>query len=117
MLDRFFSFQIFFCILYFVIECISGYEPPKPDLVELAKSYLDPESGGIGVWDGHNDLPMTYTYHDTMNQNLDKIDLYDSTLNFTETTIPWAKEGHLRGQFWSIYWSCKSNYKDGVQER
>merc|ERR1712176_1337797 len=88
-----------------IAECISGYEPPKPDLVELAKSYLDPESGGIGVWDGHNDLPMTYTYHDTMNQNLDKIDLYDSTLNFTETTIPWAKEGHLRGQFWSIYWS------------
>ena len=21
----------------------------------------------------------------------------------------------LRAQFWSIYWSCKANYKDGIQ--
>ena len=31
-----------------------------------------------------------------MDQNLDKIDLYDPMLNFTETTIPWAEEGQLR---------------------
>ena len=79
---------------YFFKECISNYEPPKADLVALANKYLTEE--GQGVWDGHNDLPMTYTYHETMDQNLDKIDLYDPTLNFTETTIPWAKEGQLR---------------------
>ena len=58
---------------------------------------------------------MTITYYNgTFDQNLNKLDLKDDTdSNLAETTIPWIKEGKLRAQFWSIYWSCSSNYKDG----
>ena len=50
-----------------------------------------------------------------MSNDLSKLDLNNETLISSETTIPLAKAGFLRGQFWSIYWSCKSNYKIGTR--
>merc|ERR1711953_734501 len=49
------------------------------------------------------------------NNDLSKVDLYKEDPLLAETTIPWIKEGKLRAQFWSIYWICKANYKDGIQ--
>jgi len=93
------------------LECLKDYTSPTEQEISRAKEMMSE----YGVIDGHNDLPMTYTYRDTMNQDLSKLDLNSATIEGSETTIPLAKEGLLRGQFWSIYWSCKSNYKDGVQ--
>ncbi|CBY41063.1 unnamed protein product [Oikopleura dioica] len=80
---------------------------------------------------------MTYTYLKPKNQvnlasysspyffeDLSKINLYEreppgqTDPNIwpqnSQTTIPLAKEGKLRAQFWSIYWGCSANGKDAV---
>lgn len=97
-------------------ECIIDYESPTSDMVKRAKEIMSE----VGVFDGHNDLPMSYTYDVTndyaeMSNDLSKIDLYNETNKASQTTIPLAEKGSLKGQFWSIYWSCKANYKDGIQ--
>lgn len=93
-------------------ECLKDYKPPSSESLKKAKEYLEE----YGVFDGHNDLPLTITYYNnTMNNDLSKVDLYQEDPLLAETTIPWIKEGKLRSQFWSIYWSCKANYKDGIQ--
>jgi len=93
-------------------ECLKDYKPPTAESLKKAKEYLEE----YGVFDGHNDLPMTITYYGDMNNDLSKLDLYNDTdSGLAETNIPWIKEGKLRAQFWSIYWSCKANYKDGIQ--
>ena len=44
------------------------------DTLQKANQYLDE----YGVFDGHNDLPMTITYYNkTFDQNLSKVDLYE----------------------------------------
>ncbi|CAG5087596.1 Oidioi.mRNA.OKI2018_I69.PAR.g11581.t1.cds [Oikopleura dioica] len=101
-------------------DCIKDYQSPSADALQKANRYLE----GHGVFDGHNDLPMTYTYLTPKNQDLSKINLYEreppgqSDPNIwpqnSQTTIPLAKEGQLRAQFWSIYWGCSSNGKDAV---
>ena len=80
--------------------------------MSLANTYLSE----YGVFDGHNDLPMTITYYDgSFDQNLKKIDLNIDSEKLAQTSVPKAKEGKLRAQFWSVYWDCASNYKDGIQ--
>ena len=122
-------------------ECLKNYSSPKTDAVDKAKRYLD----GHGVFDGHNDLPLTYTYLKPKNQvniqtfenvfdrslsnsnfskDLNKINLYEREPpgqpdpnvwpQNSQTTIPLAKEGKLRAQFWSVYWGCSANGKDAV---
>ena len=64
--------------------------------LKKAKEYLEE----YGVFDGHNDLPMTITYYNnTMNNDLSKVDLYKEDPLLAETTIPWIKEGKLRKVF------------------
>jgi len=101
-------------------ECLKDYSSPSNDALNKAHKYLE----GHGVFDGHNDLPMTYTYLKPKNQDLSKIDLYEREPpgqpdpnvwpQSSQTTIPLAKEGKLRAQFWSIYWGCSANGKDAV---
>ena len=69
-----------------------------------------------GVFDGHNDLPYSVThYNDTFDQNLSKLDLRIDDPLLSHTTIPKIEKGKLRAQYWSIYWDCEANYKDGIQ--
>ena len=64
--------------------------------LKKAKEYLEE----YGVFDGHNDLPMTITYYNnTMNNDLSKVDLYKEDPLLAETTIPWIKAGKLRKVF------------------
>jgi hypothetical protein len=121
-------------------ECLKDYSSPSADAIAKAHKYLE----GHGVFDGHNDLPLTYTYLKPKNQvdhlnfewfliqlfhlyifkDLSKVDLYEREppgqpdanvwLQNSQTTIPLAKEGKLRAQFWSIYWGCSANGKDAV---
>jgi len=114
-------------------ECLKDYTSPSNDALNKAHKYLE----GHGVFDGHNDLPMTYTYLKPKNQvnlasysspyffeDLSKINLYEREPpgqpdpniwpQNSQTTIPLAKEGKLRAQFWSIYWGCSANEKDAV---
>ena len=79
--------------------------------MDKANQYLD----SYGVFDGHNDLPMTITYYDDMNQDLSKVDLTIDDPKLAHTTLPKIHKGKLRAQFWSIYWDCEANYKDGIQ--
>ena len=66
---------------------------PSPESLKKAKEYLEE----YGVFDGHNDLPMTITYYNnTMNNDLSKVDLYKEDPLLAETTIPWIKAGKLR---------------------
>ena len=77
------------------------------ETLSLANTYLSE----YGVFDGHNDLPMTITYYDgSFDQNLKKIDLNIDSEKLAQTSVPKAKEGKLRAQFWSVYWDCASNY-------
>merc|ERR1711957_823970 len=93
-------------------ECIIDYESPTADMVKRAKDMMS----DVGVFDGHNDLPMTYTYAgEEMGSDLSKLDLTMETIDGTQTTIPLAEKGSLKGQFWSIYWGCSANYKDDIQ--
>ena len=93
-------------------DCLKDYKPPTGDSLKRAKELLEE----YGVFDGHNDLPMTITYYNgTMNNDLSKVDLYQEDPLLAETNIPWIKDGKHRAQFWSIYWSCSANYKDGIQ--
>ena len=43
------------------------------------------------------------------------LDISVSTGNKTQTDIPRIKEGHLGGQFWSVYVSCEYAKKDAVR--
>jgi hypothetical protein len=45
-------------------ECLKDYSSPSADAMTKAHKYLE----GHGVFDGHNDLPMTYTYLKPKNQ-------------------------------------------------
>lgn len=57
-------------------------------------------------------------------KDLSKIDLYERkpAQNAPDnpkqvrshTSLPLAEEGHLRAQFWSVYWGCSSYQKDAV---
>merc|ERR1712131_331540 len=58
---------------------------------------------------------MTITYYDDMNQDLSKVDLTIDDPKLAHTTLPKIHKGKLRAQFWSIYWDCEANYKDGIQ--
>ena len=80
-------------------KCLKDYKPPSADSLRKANEYLEE----YGVFDGHNDLPMTITYFgDEMSNDLSKIDLYNEDKIGAETTIPWIKEGKLRKVFlWS----------------
>ena len=62
-------------------------------------------------------MPLTFTYYNgSFDQNLKKLNLNNGQdPNLKETSIPWAVEGKLRAQFWSVYWGCSANYKDGIQ--
>ena len=75
----------------------SSWNPfSSPESLKKAKEYLEE----YGVFDGHNDLPMTITYYNnTMNNDLSKVDLYKEDPLLAETTIPWIKEGKLRKVF------------------
>ena len=83
-------------------KCLKDYKPPSADSLRKANEYLEE----YGVFDGHNDLPMTITYFGEMSNDLSKIDLYNEDKIGAETTIPWIKEGKLRKVFlWSyFYW-------------
>ena len=75
---------------------MKDYKPPKAESLKKAKEYLEE----YGVFDGHNDLPMTITYYGDMNNDLSKLDLYNDTdSGLAETNIPWIKEGKLRQVF------------------
>ena len=45
-------------------DCIKDYQSPSAEALQKANRYLE----GHGVFDGHNDLPMTYTYLQPKNQ-------------------------------------------------
>ena len=45
-------------------ECLKDYRSPSADAIAKAHNYLE----GHGVFDGHNDLPLTYTYLKPKNQ-------------------------------------------------
>lgn len=96
------------------------------DCVIEAKKMMDQ----CGVLDTHNDLPYTYAkFQDPenptvesktpigVNVDADHMDLRkEEVLNGANkhTNLRLMKEGRLTGQFWSIYVSCATNFKDGV---
>merc|ERR1711935_38745 len=91
-------------------ECLKDYEEVTDEELALAKEYLDE----VGVFDGHNDLPHSITrYGETFDNNLGKVDLRLDDPLLRETTLPKIEAGKLRAQFWSVFWRCSANYKDG----
>merc|ERR1712130_427876 len=83
-----------------------------------------------GVLDTHNDLPYTFAKYqnaDNHTQAADTrigIDVDDTHLDLygdlildgadKHTNMRLIKEGRLKSQFWSIYSSCRNNFKDAV---
>jgi len=93
-------------------ECLKDYVEVSDEELALAKEYLDE----VGVFDGHNDLPHSITrYGETFDNNLGKVDLRLDDPLLRETTLPKIEAGKLRAQFWSVFWRCSANYKDGIK--
>ena len=46
-------------------ECLADYKSPSDAALQKAKMLMDK----VGVFDGHNDLPMTFTYAGNKSQD------------------------------------------------
>ncbi|XP_063266978.1 dipeptidase 1 isoform X4 [Prinia subflava] len=65
------------------------------------------------VIDGHNDLPWQLLRKFNNQLRLPKANL--TLLNDTHTNIPKLRQGHVGGQFWSVYVPCETQNKDAVR--
>ncbi|XP_014729915.1 PREDICTED: dipeptidase 1 [Sturnus vulgaris] len=65
------------------------------------------------VIDGHNDLPWQLLKKFNNQLRLPEANL--SVLNDTHTNIPKLRQGHVGGQFWSVYVPCETQNKDAVR--
>jgi len=65
----------------------------------------------VPLIDGHNDLP--WQLFSRANHQLEQVDLH----NWPEvhTDIPRLRQGMVGGQFWALYVSCDTQYRDGVR--
>jgi len=75
----------------------------------------------VPLIDGHNDLP--WQLRNNYKDQLEKVNLLErepwakkSWGGYGHTSIPLLHEGHVGGQFWAAYVSCKTQGKDAVQE-
>ncbi|XP_077989922.1 dipeptidase 1-like [Glandiceps talaboti] len=66
----------------------------------------------VPLVDGHNDLPIQLRTR--WHNQLSDVNLWDDLP--THTDIPRLREGHVGGQFWSVYIPCNSQYKDSVRQ-
>ncbi|XP_078601683.1 dipeptidase 1-like [Branchiostoma floridae x Branchiostoma japonicum] len=71
----------------------------------------------VPLVDGHNDLPMFL--EDTVDDVIEDINLENDLRpllgNKSQTDIPRLREGKVGAQFWSSFFSCRSQYKDAVR--
>ncbi|XP_074406795.1 dipeptidase 1 isoform X2 [Zonotrichia albicollis] len=65
------------------------------------------------VIDGHNDLPWQLLRKFYNQLRLPAANL--TLLNDTHTNIPKLRQGHVGGQFWSVYVPCETQNKDAVR--
>ncbi|KAM7040441.1 dipeptidase 1 [Acridotheres tristis] len=65
------------------------------------------------VIDGHNDLPWQLLKKFNNQLRLPEANL--AVLNDTHTNIPKLRQGHVGGQFWSVYVPCETQNKDAVR--
>ncbi|KAL9839731.1 LOW QUALITY PROTEIN: dipeptidase 1 [Geothlypis trichas] len=65
------------------------------------------------VIDGHNDLPWQLLQKFNNQLRLPEANL--TLLNDTHTNIPKLRQGHVGGQFWSVYVPCETQNKDAVR--
>ncbi|XP_068059325.1 dipeptidase 1 isoform X1 [Anomalospiza imberbis] len=65
------------------------------------------------VIDGHNDLPWQLLWKFNNQLRLPAANL--TLLNDTHTNIPKLRQGHVGGQFWSVYVPCETQNKDAVR--
>ncbi|XP_066050873.1 dipeptidase 1 [Chamaea fasciata] len=65
------------------------------------------------VIDGHNDLPWQLLHKFNNQLRLPEANL--TLLNDTHTNIPKLRQGHVGGQFWSVYVPCETQNKDAVK--
>ncbi|NXA81253.1 DPEP1 Dipeptidase, partial [Thryothorus ludovicianus] len=65
------------------------------------------------VIDGHNDLPWQLLRKFNNQLRLPAANL--TQLNDTHTNIPKLRQGHVGGQFWSVYVPCETQNKDAVK--
>jgi membrane dipeptidase len=62
------------------------------------------------VIDGHNDLPWQIREHGTPPHDVPSYDIRKHTSGNTD--LPRLKEGHVGGQFWSVYTPGESKFED-----
>jgi len=77
--------------------------------------------GEYPVIDGHNDFPMAI--RDLFHNDIDSVNFdHDltaeepwSSYSYNHCDLPRMKKGHMGGQFWSAYISCRAQFSDAVQ--
>lgn len=70
----------------------------------------------VPLIDGHNDVP--WQYRQRVGNRLNEIDLAEDTSTLDppmHTDIPRLNDGHLGGQFWSVYVSPETTGPEGVK--
>lgn len=100
------------CVLGLVLGLSLGLSsssslPSDPQQRALALMTLYP------LIDSHNDLP--WTYRSLVQDRVWSLDIGSSTGNATQTDIPRLRQGHVGGQFWSVYVDCAYANKDAVR--
>eukprot|EP01104_Vermistella_antarctica_P014159 TRINITY_DN4410_c0_g1_i1.p1 TRINITY_DN4410_c0_g1~~TRINITY_DN4410_c0_g1_i1.p1 ORF type:complete len:491 (+),score=100.13 TRINITY_DN4410_c0_g1_i1:158-1630(+) len=81
-----------------------GFEAPNfDDLPKDLKKRTDEIMTRFPLVDGHNDLPWEYRLR--VGDDVTQLNISDSQPDLM-TDIPRIRQGHLQGQFWSVYVPC-----------
>jgi len=94
-----------------LVGCALGLAAGVPTQNEKSLAAIEDLLKEVPLIDGHNDLPWQL-FNRARNQ-LETVDLYDWPQ--VHTDIPRLRKGMVGGQFWALYVSCNTQYRDGVR--
>jgi membrane dipeptidase len=98
-------------------SCVASSSRPLSEWLAKARALMQTAP----VVDGHNDLPMKFRaqYSDRVfgEASAQTFDLRHDLKEITslDTDLVRLSEGKVGGQFWSVYVSCRHQYKDAVR--